>query len=105
MSLRIACDLDGTLADMDAALQREAERFFGPDVDLHASPSRRIESAEDVEEEIAAAPEEESEPPAASPTRRALTRAELRQLWSHVGEVNDFWVSLGEVEAGAVAQL
>ena len=102
MSLRIACDLDGTLADMDAALQREAERLFGPDVDLHASPARRIESAEDVEEELAAAPEAGEEPSVQSPARRALTRAELRQLWSHVGQVNDFWVSLGEVEAGAV---
>ena len=34
MTLRIACDLDGTVADMDAALQREARRLFGPDIDL-----------------------------------------------------------------------
>jgi hypothetical protein len=54
MSLRIACDLDGTIADMDAALQREARRLFGPDVDLHASSAAPIESAEDVEEELAA---------------------------------------------------
>ena len=105
MSLRIACDLDGTLADMDAALQREAERLFGPDVDLHASPARRIESAEDVEEEITATPSADGEPSTDNATRRALTRAELRQLWSHVGQVSDFWVSLGEVEAGAVAKL
>ena len=105
MSLRIACDLDGTLADMDAALQREAERLFGPDVDLHASPARRIESAEDVEEEIAAAPSADGETSTDNASRRALTRAELRQLWSHVGQVNDYWVSLGEVEAGAVAKL
>ena len=31
MPLRIACDLDGTLADMGAALQREAGRLFGAD--------------------------------------------------------------------------
>lgn len=106
MSLRIACDLDGTLADMDAALQREAERLFGPDVDLHASPARRIESAEDVEEEIAAASSAESATPAGTTsTRRALTRSELRQLWAHVGQIENFWASLGEVEAGAVAQL
>jgi hypothetical protein len=29
MALRIACDLDGTLADIDSALDREAERAFG----------------------------------------------------------------------------
>ena len=27
--LRIGCDLDGTLADLDSAFQREAERLFG----------------------------------------------------------------------------
>ena len=37
MPLRIACDLDGTVADMDAALQREAERLFGPDVSVRTS--------------------------------------------------------------------
>jgi hypothetical protein len=30
MSLRIGCDLDGTLADLDSALQRETETLFGP---------------------------------------------------------------------------
>jgi hypothetical protein len=36
MSLRIACDLDGTLADMNGALQREAERLFDGEIDLSA---------------------------------------------------------------------
>ena len=36
VSLRIACDLDGTLANMEAALQREAEQLFGSAVDLRA---------------------------------------------------------------------
>ena len=107
MSLRIACDLDGTVADMDAALQREAERLFGPDVDLHASPSRPIESAEDVEEELSS-PAPDAAPVTASPAlpaRRPLTRSELRRLWAHVGTIENFWLSLGEVEAGAVSQI
>ena len=74
-------------------------------MDLHVSATRRIESAEDVEEEISAAPPADGEPSTDNAPRRALTRAELRQLWSHVGQVNDFWMSLGEVEAGAVARL
>jgi hypothetical protein len=105
MSLRIACDLDGTLADMDAGLQREAERLFGPEVDLHASPARRLESAEDVEEEIAEAPAVDVAPGGGPSPRRALTRTELRKLWAHVGQIENFWLSLAEVEAGAVAQL
>lgn len=103
MGLRIACDLDGTLADMDAALQREAQRLYGPDVDLHASPDP-LESAEDVEEEIAGAPDVVEAAP--SPARgRALSRDELRRLWAHVATIENFWRSLGEIEPGAVAKL
>lgn len=140
MALRIACDLDGTIADMDSALQREARRLFGPEVDLHAEAGVPIESPEDIEGQLAAADEEAastaetdvngplrvasrvesrlspaplrpSDRPAAAPsvradaTSRALTNRELRQLWSHVGQTENFWTSLGEIEAGAVAQL
>ena len=102
MSLRIACDLDGTIADMDAALQREARRLFGPDVDLHASSAAPIESAEDVEEELAApSPSDAVALPAAG---RPLTQSELRKLWTQVRKVEDFWCSLGEIEPGAVAR-
>jgi len=100
MSLRIACDLDGTVADMDAALQREARRLFGSDVDLHAVPGDRLESAEDVEDHMS---------PGASGTasvtgRRMLTPKEVRRLWEHVASIENFWMSLGEIEPGAVAQ-
>ena len=71
MPLRIACDLDGTLADMGAALQREARNLFGPD----AGDFQR------------------------------LTARQLRKLWEHVGEVEDFWLSLPEIEPGGVARL
>jgi hypothetical protein len=106
MSLRIACDLDGTVADMDAALQREASRLFGPDVDLRALPNERLESAEDVEGQIV---ESESDAVTSSSTTagagRPLTSRELRQLWRHVAQIDNFWMSLGEVEPGAVARL
>lgn len=105
MGLRIGCDLDGTIADMDAALQREAQRLFGPDVDLHASTSRQLESAEDVESEISAGAGMSDAPLPAKVQGRPLTRTELRQLWAHVREVENFWRSLGEIEPGAVAQL
>jgi hypothetical protein len=102
MSLRIACDLDGTIADMDAALQREAKRLFGPDVDLHAASSAPIESAEDVEEELAV--EAAGPAPASTATGRPLSQAELRKLWSQVRKIEDFWRSLGEIEPGAVGR-
>jgi hypothetical protein len=106
MSLRIACDLDGTLADMDAALQREAQRLFGPDVDLHAAVARPLESAEDVEGQLA---ETEGQPAESTAEKAGTVRppsgAELRRLWSHVARTTDFWRSLGEIEPGAVARL
>jgi hypothetical protein len=105
MSLRIACDLDGTIADMDSALQREAERLLGPEVSLHAVPGERLESAEDIEENIGAEPA--LAPPASVPsaTGRPLTPREIRRLWQHVATIDNFWMSLGEIEPGAVARL
>lgn len=117
MSLRIACDLDGTIADMDAALQREAKRLFGPEVDLHASPAMaRIESAEDVEGTIAAegdpstpttgdSPNPDVAPDTRPPAVRPLTPRELRRLWSHVMTIDNFWSSLHESEPGAIARI
>ena len=108
MGLRLACDLDGTVADMDAALQREARRLYGPYVDIHASHRPPLESAEDVEGELApdaGIENGETAPAASQPAGRALTRSELRRLWSRVGEIENFWQSLGEIEPGAVARL
>ena len=104
MTLRIACDLDGTVADMDSALQREAERLFGPGVNLHAAAGERLESAEDVEGQMDT---DSDVPPAVitSPLGRPLTPREIRRLWQHVSTVENFWMSLGEVEPGAVSRL
>ncbi len=41
MPLRIGCDLDGTLADLDSAFQREAERLFGTPADTGVSATRQ----------------------------------------------------------------
>jgi hypothetical protein len=34
-----------------------------------------------------------------------LTPREIRRLWQHVAGVENFWMSLGEIEPGAVARL
>lgn len=98
MSLRIACDLDGTVADMDSALQREAERLFGPGVVLRA-PSPPSDDETDESDDQSA--QEES----ASDSRRVLSSREVRALWSHVRKIENFWQTLGELEPGAVARL
>jgi hypothetical protein len=100
MSLRIACDLDGTVADMARALQREATQLFGPGVTVNAPEV--VAAAEDENVEVApptSAPESNGEAP------RPLTRRELKRLWAHVRSIENFWTTLEEIEAGAVAQL
>lgn len=103
MSLRIAVDLDGTLADMDAALQLEAERLFGPGVDLRGSLRGRTESVEsEAPDPSAAAPNDR--PPTAPSTKR-LTDRQQRQLWLCVQKTPNFWAELNEIEPGVVSKL
>jgi hypothetical protein len=89
MALRIAVDLDGTLADMDAALQQEAERLFGP-----------LAESADVAEPGPAG----QAPVTAAPGIR-LSDRQQRRLWTRVREIENFWFSLPEIEPGAVARL
>ena len=98
MSLRIACDLDGTLADMDAALRREAERIFGEPVDV----SMRMTGAVVRETRRRAVAGDQT---VAAPQTRLLTEGERSRLWNHVRESDNFWETLPEIETGAVARL
>jgi hypothetical protein len=94
--MRIGFDLDGTVADMQAALAREAVRLF-PGVDLSSVPTSTA-SAE------ASRPSEE--PPAdGRPSTRALSSQQLRQLWNAACARTNFWETLDEIEPGALARL
>ena len=106
MMSRIACDLDGTLADMNGALQSEAEALFGPDVSVRAG--LQVPAEPPSAEEISTAPEpngqDESAAPQVENARRALTRRQYRQLWTHCVMRANFWSTLKEIEPGAVAR-
>lgn len=102
MAVRIAVDLDGTLADLDGALQREAERLFGPGVDLHeAGPSDLEQAPADRADDAAANPVTAG----AQPSSKGVNDRQMRELIAHVREIDDFWTTLAEVEPGAVARL
>lgn len=109
MALRIACDLDGTLADMESALQREAERLFGPDVSLRTQGADVADAAD--EQETEANPTSAGNAANSTSTgadglrKRPLTDRQMRQLWTHVRGLDNFWTTLDEIEPGAVAQL
>lgn len=97
MTLRIACDLDGTVADMDGALQRVAERIFGAGVGL--APVKPADD-EDDQDDPAEANLEPLPGPAATP--RVLSAREIRTLWSEVRRIENFWTTLDEIEPGTV---
>jgi hypothetical protein len=83
MSLRIAFDMDGVLADMEAALIEQTELLFG-------------ESRGDGDEPVV------DQSPAA---RLRMTPRQERRLWERVETIENFWESLHELEPGTVARL
>jgi hypothetical protein len=100
MTLRVACDLDGTIADMEGALQREAEQLFGPDVVVRPAGGTHLEAPADIDAATERAPKVDS-----SAGRKTLTSRQLRQLWKHVATIENFWMTLQEIESGSVARI
>ena len=100
MPLRIGCDLDGVLADMETALVREAEKLFGAGVTQPATQDPRAAHAHMSD----LVPPEVSED---APLRHELhlSSRQRRQLWAHVSAIEGFWESLEEIEPGVVARL
>ena len=102
MPLRIAFDLDGVFADMDAELRRQAELLFGKtenEAPGAAAPPTPDAAVPDVENDQA--------PPDIQPAPLGveLSRRQASRLWRHVESIEGFWQSLKEIEPGAVARL
>ncbi len=123
MSLRIAFDCDGCIADLDSALEQICVRLFG-----EAPTPERPEGSGDgpVRNERAAgaaaagrsdseARDEEGPPAEEGPTAeeaqtepprfRALTRRQQHDIWEAVRNTENFWETLQETEPGAIARL
>jgi hypothetical protein len=110
--LRIAFDLDGTLADMEAELVRQAEILFGE------SMTRRLEEpasdgapATDPATDTGDAPEDQQ---AAAETasenvppllKLNMSARQQRRLWKHVESIENFWGTLKELEPGVIERL
>jgi hypothetical protein len=99
MSLRLGFDMDGVLADLNAALVREAMRLF-PGLELRPS-------AADVSVSPGAADPSapEGDPAEVTPPALSLTRRQERQLWDAVRAIPNFWETLPETEPGIVSRL
>jgi hypothetical protein len=110
LALRIACDLDGTIADMESALQREAEILFGAGVVLRAAGASHIEApppGSGIGDPGSGDSEASTDPGSRipNPGKKVITSRQLRQLWEHVAKIENFWTTLREIEPGSVAKL
>lgn len=116
MPLRIAFDLDGVVADMEAELVRQAELLFGPTMSerLHTpapdpdqAAARATEAADrpgdgGAEPQPAAETALDSTPPL---IKLNMTPRQQRKLWRHIQTIENFWETLSENEPGAIARL
>jgi hypothetical protein len=94
MPLRVAFDLDGTLADMHVVLRREAERLFG---ETQLAPVVEPSGAE-------TGPRDEPENEKVM-AELHLTARQQMHLWEHVRNIENFWSGLPEMEPGIVARI
>ena len=110
MSLRIAFDLDGVLADMESELVRQAEIVFGESMALVLQDRAHGGAAPAVPLNRPAAEETDSPTESAADQPSPLVRLQMTgrqegRLWRHVESIEGFWESLPEIEPGAVARL
>jgi hypothetical protein len=94
--MRLGFDLDGTVADLQGALAREAARLF-PGVDPGTLPKSIAPQASGAPEGTDAAP------PGFSMS--SLTPRQQRELWAAACDRENFWETLREIEPGSLARL
>lgn len=100
MPLRVAFDLDGTVADMYSALSREAEKLFGQD--QLATTVKKKPAPAKVKGE---ASKEEDATTNLAMEELHLTARQQMQLWDHVRKIENFWTTLPELEPGIIARI
>jgi uncharacterized HAD superfamily protein len=121
MPLRVGFDLDGTVADMYDALHREAVKLFGEDVLQKAahktSQPAPVADSNGAKEASAAARtlenqahQKSAEPDDDAPTNIPLNQLHLTakqqvRLWDHVKKIDNFWLTLPELEPGIIARI
>ena len=96
--MRVGFDLDGVFADMDSALINQAQSLFGdklarqeppPAINFdHLAPAgtARVEALP-------------------VPGQLHLTPRQQRRLWRHIATIDNFWLTLREIEPGSVKRL
>ena len=109
MPLRVAFDLDGTVADMYSTLHQEALKLFGEETLAKAPDKNPLPAAVASDTKVAT---KEGDTPAPRPEDTAsameelhLTARQQMQLWDHVKKIENFWTMLPELEPGIIARI
>lgn len=95
--MRLGFDLDGTVADLHAALEQEARRLF-PGIDPAVLPSSVAPKTAKMDE----GPEAGD---GATPSIGALSSRQQHELWNTVCAQTNFWETLTEIEPGSLKRL
>jgi hypothetical protein len=101
MPLRIAFDLDGTIADMNTSLRREAAALFRPGG--QSKPASAPANPTDAQADTSAGAGSVEATVDAEDLR--LSARQQMQLWDHVKKIENFWTTLAEVEPGIVKRI
>lgn len=104
--LRIAFDMDGTLADLSSAYAAVEESLFGQELSEHERPAPE---SREQEQHVA----EDAQPVATiGDNRKTLERRSYRRssqhrdrIWRVIEDTPDFWTTLKPLENGAVKRL
>jgi len=110
MPLRVAFDLDGTVADMYSTLHLEALKLFGEETLAKAADKTPAPAAVASGATVAT---KEGDTPTPRPEDTAsadleelhLTARQQMQLWDHVKKIENFWTMLPELEPGIIARI
>jgi hypothetical protein len=96
--MRLGFDLDGTVADLQGALAREARQIF-PGVDAESLPRSVAPEAPQADERGNATSEEPLF------TMSALSSRQQKELWTTACNRENFWETLEELEPGSLRRL
>jgi hypothetical protein len=109
--LRIAFDMDGTLADLSSAYAEFEERLFGAADEDAERPAPEVREAEQQRMDAADAAddsEEINDQERRAESRRLVERTSTRhrdRVWRAIEATPNFWTTLKPLEDGAVGRL
>jgi len=116
-SLRIAFDMDGTIADLSTAFYAIEDRLFGPYEAEHSQPQPEAREEEQEAEQRAAqesgahamSPMPGGNDPAAQAREKLAQARAMRRhndiIWHAIESTPDFWTTLKPIEDGIIRRL